>query len=235
MTRLLLSLTAALGLLAATAGAEQYWITYEGNDLPENEGWNRDYGNWEGPHHGEAIRTVEDGILTMDSLFDDGVYDYAYLFRPGCLDPEAGELFVIEWRLKVEEVTGDYYDPSVGVGSDEGWQIGFGFYMDRIRSIFEDDVYIPFEPGIFHEYRCTSVDMRSYELYIDGDLARVGTFWQGILDSFVGWGDAVSGAASRTHWDYVRYGVIPEPTTLTVLIVFCLGSIRRLPRACKAL
>ncbi len=89
---LLLFTLAALGMLVVPAGAEPYWITYEGNDLPENEGWNRYWGNADGEYQGGgAIRTIEDGVLTMDSLYDPWVWDWAYIERPGQMDPELGE------------------------------------------------------------------------------------------------------------------------------------------------
>jgi len=217
---------AALGGFASTAGAEQYWCTYEGNDLPENEGWERQWGDPYGPGGPGAIRTLADGVLTMDSLFDQSIYDFARIRRPGELDPGVGEVFVAEWRLKVDEVTGDYYDPSVSVNSDDSWIVGFGYYRDRIASKFEDNVWIPFAPDVCHDYKFVSWDMRTYELYIDGDLAHVGTFWDGLTESYVAWGDVVSGAASRSHWDYVRFGVIPEPASFVMLLALGIGLIR---------
>jgi hypothetical protein len=222
--RMLMFVVGALGVLVAQAGADEYWITYEANDLPENEGWNRSWGNNEGPFHGDgAYRTVEDGILTMDSLYSQRVYDYAYLRRLGELDSDPGELFVIEWRLKVDEVTSYWgaYDPSVGCGTDGALQLALGFHEDWIESVFEDDVYIPIDPYVFHEYRVLSWDMYDYTLYIDGETAYEGSFWQGAMESYMAWGDDVSGAASLTHWDYLRFGVIPEPGSLTALAILC--------------
>jgi hypothetical protein len=215
---LLLFTTAALGLLAAPAGADEYWIAYEGNDLPENEGWERHWGNDEGSHEGDgAIRTVEDGILTMDSLYDLRVYDYACRCLYGEVDPDPGELFVAEWRVKVDEVLGDHYDAAVGMCSDDAWQLSFGLFPDHVESIWEDDVTLSVAPGVFHEYCVRTWDMQTYELYIDGDLAHQGTFWQGYLESKFGWADFVSGAANLSHWDYVRFGVVPEPCSLLML------------------
>ncbi len=221
-TRLLFVLAAALGTLAAPAGADEYCITYEGNDLPENEGWERHWGNDDGSHEGDgAIRTLADGILTMDSLYDLRVYDYACHYLYGELDPDPGELFVAEWRGLVDEVLGDHYDAAIGMCSDEAWQLSFGLFSDHIESIWEEEVYIPITPGVFHEYRVLSWDMQTYELYIDGDLAREGTFWQGYLESKFGWGDFVSGAANRSGWDYVRFGVVPEPCSLLMVTGLC--------------
>jgi len=227
MMRWLFVLVAALGVPVMPAGAEEYWITYEGNDLPEDEGWERNWGNWDGQYEGDgAIRTLEDGILTMDSLFDLGVYDFAYVERPGQVDPGPGETFVMEWRALVEETTGEpYFDAGVGVGSDDAWLLGFGLYPDAVVSSFED-VTVPIEPGVFHEYRAVSTDMRTYELYIDAEVALTGNFWHGLTESYLTWGDGCQGVASRTLWDYVRVGVIPEPSSFFLLLMLCASRMR---------
>ncbi|MBU0641599.1 MAG: hypothetical protein KKB50_22295 [Planctomycetes bacterium] len=114
--RMLVSVVAALGLMVATAGADEYWMTYEGNDLPENEGWDRSWGDDQGAFHGDgAYRAADNGILTVDSLYDLRVYDYAYLELPGQVDPDPGEVFVAEWRLLVDE--------TIGVGATDVWEI----------------------------------------------------------------------------------------------------------------
>ena len=48
MTRLLTFTTAALIAMAPNVLGDPYWIGYEGNDFPENEGWRRIYGNEDG-------------------------------------------------------------------------------------------------------------------------------------------------------------------------------------------
>jgi hypothetical protein len=163
----------------------------------------------------------------MDSLYDLRVYDYACRYLYGEVDPDPGELFIAEWRGMVDEVLGDHYDAAVGICSDDAWQLGFGFFSDHVESIWEDDVHIPVTVGVFHEYRLLSWDMQTYDLYIDGDLAYQGTFWQGLLASKLGWGDFVRGAASRSHWDYVRFGVVPEPCSLFMVMIGLCACARR--------
>jgi hypothetical protein len=234
MNRLLMCLAVLSCAAASPALAEQYWITYEANDLPENEGWNRSWGNDDGEHHGDgAYRTVEDGILTMDSLYDLRVYDYAYRRLAGEVDPDPGELFVAECRVMVDEAIGDGYDSTFGVSSDGAMQLAFGLFPDRIESIWEDDVALSVTPGMFHEYRVLSWNMETYELYIDDDLVHQGTFWQGLLESQLAWGDGVRGAASLAHWDYVHFGVVPEPSSALMLLTACVcaGGRRQCARA----
>jgi len=218
----------ALGVLIPSAGAEPYWYAYEGNDLPENEGWERFWGNDDGAFEGDgSIRTVENGVLTMDSMYSLRTYDYACHYLYGELDPDPGELFVAEWRAMVEESEGDGRDSMMVVATDEAMQLAFGLFPDHIESKWEDDVTLPVSPGEFHDYRIESWDMQTYDLYIDDALAHQGTFWQGLLLSKFAWGDGVRGASSLAQWDYVRYGVLPEPCSITLIIIMCACATRR--------
>ncbi len=226
---LLLFTAAALGTLVVPAGAEQYWLTYEGNDLPENEGWTRYWGNNDGEYQGGgAVRTIEDGVLAMDSRHDPWLWDFNFIERPDQMDPGSGETFVMEWRLKAEEVVGDRGDPLINVASDEYRTVGYVFREDQIWCYFEDDLTIPITPGVYHDYRFVSSDMLTYDLYIDGELVHEGTWWQGVRDSRVGWGTNVRPATSLAHWDYVRFGVIPEPKTVFLILVAMAFCHRRL-------
>jgi hypothetical protein len=219
-------------LLAATAGATPYWISWEGEGatagLPEQSGWTRNWGNWQGAHQGGASRTLENGILTYDSLYDAGVYDFSKIVRPGQIDPDPGELLVMEWRLKVDAVTGWTYDPEVGLVSDRTAGVAFAFGVNVVSCGLDFDIDIPIAPGVFHSYRVLSWDMTTYRLFIDDQLAYVGPFEPHVSPSYVGWGDSVQGAASLHEWDYFRFGVIPEPGTLVMgAVIACCGRRRR--------
>jgi len=98
----------------------RYLIAWEGDDWPENQGWTRSWGNWQGQYQGfGAYRTLENGILTYDSLYDPGVCDFYYMENFGPTAPGANEKFVFEWRLKVDVVSGAG-DPGVGLKSHDG-------------------------------------------------------------------------------------------------------------------
>jgi len=226
------------GLLVAlgsvSARGEPVWIAWEGDDWPEAVGYTRSWGNWQGLHQGGANRTLEDGVLTYDSLYDPGVWDSYYMEDAVSLNPQDDEVFVCQWRLKVDVVDGPD-DPGIGIVSDDGWALGFAFAEDHIRSIFEDYLEIPFAPYAWHEYRIVSTDMRQYALWIDGQVARLGTFGAVFPGSYVGWGEGTQGAASLHHWDYFRFGIVPEPRALAILVlawVTVSRGARREPMAC---
>jgi hypothetical protein len=216
---LLLFTTAALGLLAAPAGAEQYWIAYEGNDFPENEGWER-YAT-----DPPAQRWLEDGSFFLDSRTGVHTVDnYTIYFDAGGLDPDAGQTFIMRWKLKVED--SHLWDGGVYVTSDDQYEVVFMFDEGSLLSLYEPDVYAEFEPGAFHGFELRSGDMRSYELYIDGDLAIEGTFFEGLFSACVGFGD-ITGGTSLTAWDYFRFGVIPEPAAWLMGVILLPVSRRR--------
>ena len=80
----------------------------------------------------------------------------------------------------------------------------------------------PIAPGVFHDYRVTSTDLRSYDLYIDGTFVHEGSFDHGPgTPSYVAFGDFVQGAGSRHEWDYFRFGaIVPEPVPIAMAAVF---------------
>jgi hypothetical protein len=216
----------ALAALACPAGA--YYISWEGDCLPEEAGWTRVWGDWTGPYHGTgAVRTIADGVMTMDSLYDDGVYDFAQINAE--LNPAPGELFVAEWRLAIDELVGAIPgvvgDPGITVCSDDRWMAYFEY--DGESLIGYSGLHVPVTPGEFHDYRVTSPNMRTYDLFIDGELVYKGSFWYQLLASRATFGDAVQGAGSLARWDYVRLYTIPEPTSVLLLLAVASCCARR--------
>lgn len=223
MRRILIAFLLAAAVKVAVG--DEYWIAYEGNDFPENEGWTR--------VHGEipAERWIDEGVLFIDGRAEVGIYDFYEMVFDGGFDPGPGETFVMRWRLKVDEVDG-FEDPTVLVRSDPVaedvfFAVGFTFTENLIRSAFERGVEAPIEPHVFHDYQVQSQDMRSYQLYIDDDLAIEGVFYEVFGPTAVAWGDGAS-ARGFAEWDYVRFGVVPEPSSVILLAqLFYLSATRR--------
>ena len=210
---------------ASVARANPYWVDWEGDDYPENQGWSHSWGNLHGSGGSGAIRTLSNGILTIDSRFDPGVYDFVQWHRPGAINPGPGEMFVVEWRLKVDEVDGSLDDPGMTVAGDGAERLAFTYTHNALISGFESGVRVPIVPDQFHTYRLSSSDMQTYELAIDGQVVRLGTLWQGVSTSYVGWGDEASGflGGSLHEWDYFRFGVVPEPSSLVCAALILVG------------
>jgi hypothetical protein len=213
-----------LGLLLGAglvARADPYWITYEGDAFPENDGWRRSYGDEQGPHHGGAVRTIEDGVFVLDSLRHDQIFDYYEIDR--LINPAPGELFVAEWRLRVDEPS-DFGDVLVVIARDEPpGDVEIDFGTQSVELLDAGGITLGVAPGTFHTYRIESADMVAFDFLVDGQLAYQGVFDDvSLLESFVGFGDSVQGRRSMSRWDYFRFGALPEPTALTG---FALGAI----------
>jgi hypothetical protein len=204
-------------LVVGAARASPYWIEYEpaNGHFPEEEGWTRIWND------GGALRTLEDGCLVIDSRASYEIVDYYRQYLDGHLNPGPAETFLMEWRMTIDEVDGRH-DPGVSVFGDDKWAVGFAFSLDTIESGFEYGVSASFDPGVPHSFEFSSSDMRAYALYIDGQLAIQGSFWESLDASHVGWGDVVEGSSSLTRWDYFEFGVVPEPSAR--LSVTSIGS-----------
>lgn len=202
--RLTLAVLATLALGATVTVASQWWVAYEGNDFPENEGWERHlYG-------GGADRYFQDGSLVLDGRASTSIADFYR--QPLTSDPGEGEVFQAEWSVYVADLTG-FADPGVAIGSHGHGSVVLVYQENRIYSLLEG-VYVNFTPGLAHDYLLTSSDMfTTYSLFVDGVLAHVGVFIGPMGQSQADWGDYGQGASSLSLWDYFRFGVVPEPAT----------------------
>jgi hypothetical protein len=208
----------ALALASSSASANQYYYSFDGNDYPENEGWNRTQSQ------PPAQRRLEDGSLVIDSTAQFDIYDLYWTTPPNGFDPDPGETFVARWRLRVDVVLPDFVDPNVRINSDDRYAVNLAFGLDRVYSISEPNKIAHFEAGAFHDYELRSNDMRHYALFLDTELAMEGLFQTSSFPPELSWGDATS-AKSVAYWDSFEYGVVPEPGAAgTVWFMIAVGA-----------
>jgi hypothetical protein len=209
-------------LLASPVLAIPYWFAWEGNDFPENQGWTRSYNN------AGDVRTLNGGMMTLDGMSVPPGYDSHRIDYPGSIDPDPNEMFVMQWRMRVQEVVPNRWDVSIGVFSDESWAAGFHYSETQTRSAFEPAV-LDISPNLFRDYEFRSDDMRTYELFVDGVLVHSGAFVHVVTASRMAWGDGFAFTQSTSVWDYVRVGVVPESAPLWILLVLAMiaTSVRR--------
>jgi hypothetical protein len=204
----------ALGI--AQASATPYWVAWEGDDYPEDRGWERIHYGDDGP---AANRSLHDGVMTIDGLASIEIIDSYVIER--ALSPTPGEMFIAQWRLRVDEVLAnpiDPFDPGLAIYGDDGSGFDMHIGRDRFNLPYEHRT-IFFQPGVFHEWELRSADMSTYALYMDGALQHSGLFaGPGAGGSQVYWGDFIAGAASLSDWDYFRFGVVPEPNSGSLLL-----------------
>lgn len=226
MSRAVAALLAAV-VASASASADPYWVAYEGDDYPENQGWERVYGDENGPQQGGSNRSLDDGLLVLDSTRNHLIYD-TYFWRQE-INPDPGEMFICEWRMRVISNAGPAADSGLGIARDGGGYLGFDLGYDYVQSSRED-WHLSFTPNEFHTYRIESIDMVRYSLWLDGAYAIDGTWVSSLNESYIGFGDARTGSTitSFAEWDYVRFGVVPEPVPLiSIGIAMAWGFSRR--------
>jgi hypothetical protein len=137
--------------------------------------------------------------------------------------PNPGEeIFLAQWRLRVVEDTGG--DPGVLISFGPPGDVLLVYDVDRIYSINEFEYVADFQAGVFHEYALTTSDLASYALYVDGALVHVGQLNAPGFGAWLEWGDATSGRTSLTEWDWVRFGVVPEPSAGLLLGAAVIGG-----------
>jgi len=208
-------------MLAGSAAGEQFWIEYDASCglFPEECGWTRL------AMAGGAQRSLEDGLLTLDSSASLSIIDCYGISHPVHLG--VGESFVVEWRLRVDDVDGAAHPPvkpTLTVGFN-GYGMGNFVYSESSLYSDYDFTWIDFDPYVFHDYSLATSDLLTYTLRIDGSIVYMGRFTTPCYTSAVGWGDATTGASSLSDWSYVRFGVIPEPSGALLVISVCLAGV----------
>jgi hypothetical protein len=210
----------------AICKAEPYWVSWD-SGWPEEQGW-----TWGATDPGPD-RWLDDGTLYIDSRAAVGLAGGYYQIHPGMFSLGPSETFVVQWKAMVWEAT--YPDAGVFLTCDDQYAVGFTFSTDAVWSDYEPGLSAPLIPGLFHEFRFESSDFRAYRLYIDSGLALQGTLSEGLgpLPSYIGWGDHTT-SRSLSQWDYMQYGVVPEPSALACLVgAGCLRSARGRTRAAR--
>jgi hypothetical protein len=209
--------------LVGSAAAEPFWIEYDASCglFPEEVGWTRS------TYAGGDQRWFEGGSLVLDGRAS---IDFADDYYTGhALNLGAGEQFVAEWHMRVDEVEG-FADPLVGIDCGAHGTLTLRYTTESVYSLLES-VWIPFTPGQFHTYELRSEDLVNYQLYIDTTLAHVGRFVGAVPVSGLTWGDGTVGASSLSVWDYARFGIVPEPCSGLLLGLGCLFLISLVRRA----
>jgi hypothetical protein len=190
--------------------ADEFYLHYDGNDFPENEGWNRFATD------PPVVRSLWDGLLGLNAYGDISTAGF-YFTGPDSFSVSDGEFLRVAWRM-VTNGTGSGgvspSDVSVWIANDQQGAaviyISPWFVTDGDYYSYEHVVAIA--PREFHDYEFLSYDLRGYELYIDGALAFESGFRDhGAYSNNVSWGDTIIGMASVSAWDYVTVEVVPEP------------------------
>jgi hypothetical protein len=235
MIRAFVVVAASLAIKTVSGGV----ISYEGTVFPETEGWRRSTSLL------YSDRTIENGWLVqraeviptppyLDTQEDDFYYHSLAAFS-------GASFFFLEWRVEAD-------GPSSAIASVAPASIvaygsfGIGYHFtiadDQIRLIRDNllpIVFVDIEPGVPHTYLLELYGSDLYQFFIDGQLIDSGVP-EGAYptpDSEIVFGAraATPEGVTTVRWDYIRYGVIPEPATAALLLAgTTLLILRRKPR-----
>ena len=226
---------AAFGVLtmfASTAYGAAF--AFEGDAFPEDVGWVRG-GTF------DADRFLQDGWFIQQ--VDLGVWEPPPGGEQDSYTHSLGQFIgaaalSVEWRVATDAPRTEINGVGGGAFVLTGGPVMYHFTMaeDQIRLVrgvpFEN-IWVDIEPGIPHTYRLEVFGADEFRWYIDDDLI-LSDVPEGCLlvsDASVNFRAKYYLSPSRTSWDYIRIGTIPEPAAGTLLLVGSALALRRRQRA----
>ncbi len=226
--RMLMFGVCLLGLVAGSARAEPFYLRYDADVFPEEAGWERhstDPG-------GVVVRTVKDGVLTIDSTASYYATDW-YRRETPALTLDAGELFQLEWRMRTLMTDTWHSQCDTNVAISNAKRAYVQVYVARDFVAAYDDVgtepahVYAIEGGEWNTFALESVNMQEYSLYVNGAFAFSGVFNGSLIagPNLLSFGESVIGMRSLSEWDYVAVTVVPEPEmVMAVVSLLCVLS-----------
>lgn len=202
MRRLVLALFA--GMAAGVVEADEFWIEYDGNVPPEQDGWTR-------YHNGGPVMLASQPIngggyaWVIDTLAYPQTYNH-YTRDVGLVLLKPGENFVAEWRVMVHGSIDDSWLNIADMNLSGGFGATFGQSSCQIAG-----TTFAITPLEFHTYRVESSDLKTFHFSLDGKPLSIYTSPVSMAGVRVLFGDWTSGGfgtpTSRGFWDYVHFGV----------------------------
>lgn len=203
-------------VLLATNGALGQVYDYDGNALPEEVGWIAF------PHGTPEIK-LEKGIYIQTF---DAPGDQIFYHRSIAEFSDAPSFFA-EWRVQTDVPASslDTLQTRASLVLFGNTGVSYHFRFTDFEALFTRSdlslLFVPITPGVLHTYRIELPDDDTYRFLVDGILvdsgAQPGAF--PTVASEIAWGGRFFAPSHTVQWDYIRYGVIPEPATATLLLI----------------
>ena len=218
-------LTVCLMLLAVgslAVSAEEFYLRYDANDFPENEGWERQFSD----PGGQIEREIDSGIFRLDTRASTSLYDF-YAIQSPTFDLLPGEELRVSWRMETVDTQTTYGLSDVAVGITNSTSAFTKFYLapDFVSEDEElggdpEHVYA-FDQGVPHSFLFVTSDMQEYDLFVDGVFAFHGALHGNALIGplHVWFGDTTVGRSSLSRWGWIEIAVVPEPHAGLLLVV----------------
>ena len=206
-------------------------VTYEADVFPEDTGWER-VGTF------DAERWIDDGWFYQHAELGawKGEIGETDFYQRSLADFAGAEEFFIEWRVQTD-VPSSLFDHANIATVLSAAGTGYAYYHftitdERVRLLRRSSVPIVFadiQAGVPHAYRLEVYGEDLYAWYIDGQLIDSGVPVAAYptAGSVLVWGARHNVYDNNTRWDYIRYGVIPEPGTGLLLLLSSFALIAR--------
>lgn len=209
-------------------------VTYDGDVFPEAAGWER-------ITFLDCDRTLQDGWFCQScglagSPGPIGETDY----YQRSLSPFTGnQVFFIEWRVGTNIPSALFEESGVGTVLSAFGRSGTNYHFtmtDTRARLIRDNLlpitYVDFDSAVPHTYRLELYADERYEWYVDAQLVDCG-LPEGAFpanDSKLIWGARHNVYENDSCWDYISYGLVPEPAAGLLLLIgaaFLAGARRR--------
>jgi hypothetical protein len=207
------------------------FISYEGSQFPETEGFTREV-------QYDPVRWTADGWFYQEIDVGGGTgqpYDGDLDLYRQSLAAFPDTSFVLEWRMLTDAPDSevDWHNGGaaiilVGGGVRYHFNMASGLTL-ILRGYPYPTQYFEIEPGVPHTYRLEVYDADYFEYRIDDEIMDFGVP-EGLFpnpQASILFGARFYQSGHTTQWDYVRYTGIPEPTTALLLAAGALLIRRR--------
>ena len=210
-----------LGFGSLPASAEEFYLRYDGNDFPENEGWERRFSD----PGGQIKREIDNGVFRLDTRASTSIYD-GYVIQSEALDLLTGEELRMSWRMETIETQTPYWlsDVVVGLTNAEAAYVQLliapGFVREGDLPGGDPAHLYLFDVGVPHTFSFVTTDMQEYDLFVDDEFAFHGLFdSSALIGPLHAWfGDGAVGLSSLSQWDWIEIAVVPEPACASLLL-----------------
>jgi len=214
-------------LLLLASGVRASVISYEGDVFPDSAGWARSDRQYLADRElidGWFVQRADVAVPGMPPNTPE--VDEDDFYRRSTVDFIGTDAFFVEWRMETDGPREGFPNVSPAAIVLGGYSHAFYHFTiarDQARYIDADLEVRLFDiaPDVPHVYRLELNGTTSYRWLIDGQVV-----FQGIPagtypnpDSEIVFGARAAGQPITARWDYIRYGVIPEPATGLMMIL----------------
>ena len=160
-------------LPAVRAAATPYLVAYEGDVYPEQAGWERNISA------GGADRSLDNGIFTLWALDDNMISDQYIYDMQEQLNPDPGEYFFAEWRMRLLPESGSS-DVGIALRTDGAERQFSAYYaVNGFGASGDGGGVVWIDATQFRTYRLESYNMVDYTIWVDGQWGWDGFFLPG--------------------------------------------------------